>query len=73
MQGVALTESIRSYPDKSVELFTLTYDRAATKPVVAFPDFDQLPAKSHVMSFREKVHAPGGVRAAGKRVAVADF
>jgi hypothetical protein len=58
VQGVPLTESIRTYPGKSVSLFTVTYDAAADKPLVAFPDFDQLPANLHVMSYREKAHAP---------------
>jgi hypothetical protein len=58
IQGVGLTESVRSYHGKDVSLFSLTYNMAAPKPVVAFPDFDQLPASFHVMSFQEKAHSP---------------
>ena len=41
-QGVPLTERIRRYQDRPVSLFSVTYEAAAPKPVVAFPDFDGL-------------------------------
>jgi hypothetical protein len=57
-QGVPLTERIRRYQDRPVSLFSVTYEAAALKPVVAFPDFDHLPKNFHVMSFRNSVFAP---------------
>jgi len=57
-QGVPLTERIRKYQDRPVSLFSVTYEAAAPKPVVAFPDFDHLPDKFHVMSFRNSNFAP---------------
>ena len=41
-----------------MSLFSVTYEAAAPKPVVAFPDFDHLPDKFHVMSFRNTNFAP---------------
>ena len=55
---MGLTESVRAYHGKDVALFSLTYNTPAPKPVVAFPDFDQLPADFHVMSFEENPHSP---------------
>ncbi len=57
-QGVPLTERIRRYQDRPVSLFSVTYEAAAPKPVVAFPDFDHLPNNFHVMSFRDINFAP---------------
>ena len=57
-QGIPLTETIRKYHDRPVSLFSVTYEAASPKPVVAFPDFDHLPARFHVMSYRDQVFSP---------------
>jgi hypothetical protein len=56
--GVPLTGKIRWYQNKTLAMFSLTYEAAAAKPLLAFPDFDRLPKNFHVMSFRQKAHSP---------------
>lgn len=53
-----LTEQVKFYKQRSIALFSLTYEAAARKPVAAFPDFTDLPASFHVMSFREHEFSP---------------
>jgi len=57
-QDVPLTERIRKYRDRPISLFSVTYEAASPRAVVEFPDFDHLPPKFHVMSFRDQVFTP---------------
>jgi hypothetical protein len=57
-QGVPLTETIRTYQNRPVSLFSVRYDAPAPHPVVVFPDFNHLPANLHIMSYRERVFSP---------------
>lgn len=57
-QGVPLTEQIRRYQDRPIYLFSVTYEAPASKPVAAFPDFDHLPGKFHILSFGDSAFAP---------------
>ena len=56
--GVPLTAKIRSYQNKPLVMFCLTYESTAPKPLMDFPHFDVLPKNFHVMCFRQKAHSP---------------
>jgi len=56
--GTPLIAGIRTYDDKSIALFSVTYEAAAARPVMAFPDFASLPANCHIFSYKNQAFAP---------------
>lgn len=57
-EGVPMLERIRTYQDRPLVLFSVTYLAASEKKAGAFPVFDRLPANLHIMSYRQKAHSP---------------
>jgi hypothetical protein len=58
LSGTPVLERIRSYDDRPLALFSLTYQSAAAQPIGPFPVFDRLPRSFHVMSYAQRPHAP---------------
>ena len=57
--GVTVTGEIKTYDQRPVARFQLTYDtRPAPHPQLKFPDFTSLPAGLHVFSYRDLMFAP---------------
>lgn len=57
--GVTVTGEIKTYDQRPVARFQLTYDtRPAPHPQLNFPDFTSLPGGLHVFSYRDLMFAP---------------
>ena len=56
--GVPVTGEIKTYDQRPVARFQLTYDQATPHPQLNFPNFTSLPADLHVFSYRDFRFAP---------------
>jgi hypothetical protein len=58
VNGTPLLAALRIYDEKPIALFSLTFKAAASKPLIAFPDFIAVPDGCHIFSYRNRAFAP---------------